>query len=66
LGSLDDKLKFILKEDRKKDEFLVNYLKNKVNNPEDKNLLVNFFKQFEEVPKLTMSELMKQERQVQE
>jgi hypothetical protein len=66
LGSLDDKLKFILKEDRKKDEFLVNYLKNKVNNPEDNNLLVNFFKQFEEVPKLTMSELMKQERQVQE
>jgi hypothetical protein len=63
--SLDEKLKFLLKEDKKKDEFLVNYLKGKANNPEDKDLVVNFFRQFEEVPKLGISELMKQERQVQ-
>lgn len=56
----------MLKEDKKKDEFMMNYLKNKTNNPEDKDLIVNFFKQFEEVPKLTVSQLMKQERQVRE
>jgi hypothetical protein len=44
----------------------MNYLKNKAQNPEDKDLIVGFFRQFEEVPKLTVSELMKQERQVQE
>lgn len=66
VGSLDEKLKFLLKEDKKKDEFLVNYLKGKANNPEDKDLVVNFFKQFEEVPKLSISELMKQEKQVHE
>lgn len=56
----------MLKEDKKKDEFMMNYLKNKTNNPEDKDLIVNFFKQFEQVPKLTVSQLMKQERQVRE
>lgn len=47
VGSLDEKLKFLLKEDKKKDEFLMNYLKGKANNPEDKDLVVNFFRQFE-------------------
>lgn len=55
MSSLDEKLKYMLKEDKKKDEFMMNYLKNKTNNPEDKDLIVNFFKQFEEVPKLTVS-----------
>jgi hypothetical protein len=45
---------------------LVGYLKGKTSDPHDKELVVNFFKQFEEVPKLTMSELVRQEREVQE
>jgi Fe-S oxidoreductase len=60
VNSLDEKFKFMIKEDRKKDEFLVNYLKGKTHDPNDKELVVNFFKQFEEVPKITMSELMRQ------
>lgn len=45
--SLDEKFKYMMKEDRKKDEFLVNYLKGKTHDPNDKDLIVNFFKQFE-------------------
>jgi hypothetical protein len=55
MSSLDEKFKYIMKEDRKKDEFLVNYLKGKTHDPNDKELIINFFKQFEEVPKLTIS-----------
>lgn len=32
--SLDEKMKYIMKEDKRKDEFLVNYLKGKTGNPE--------------------------------
>ena len=58
--ALDEKFKYMMKEDRKKDEFLVNYLKGKTHDPNDKDLVVNFFKQFEDVPKLTVSELLRQ------
>ena len=63
---LDEKFKFLLKEDRKKDEFMVGFFKRTLQNKEDLDLLTNFFKQYEEVPKLTLSELLSQERQVQE
>jgi|JI6StandDraft_1071083.scaffolds.fasta_scaffold311612_1 protoporphyrinogen oxidase len=62
---LDEKFKFLLKEERRKDEFMVGYFKGKIHDPNDKELLVNFFKQFEEVPKMTMSELMAQEHEIQ-
>lgn len=45
---------------------MVNYFKGKVCDPKDKDLITNFFKQYEEVPKITVSELMKQEIQVQD
>lgn len=45
--SLDEKMKYILKEDKRKDEFLVNYLKGKTSNVEEKDLITNFFNQFE-------------------
>jgi len=60
VNSMDEKFKYMIKEDRKKDEFLVNYLKGKTHDPNDKDLIVNFFKQFEEVTKLTVSELLRQ------
>lgn len=63
---MDEKFKFVLKDGKKKDEFLMNYLKNKATCNEDKDLIDDFFKQYEEVPKQTVSELMKEERQVQE
>lgn len=44
---LDEKFKFLLKEEKKKDEFMVNYFKGKVHDPKDKDLITNFFKQFE-------------------
>lgn len=66
VSSMDEKFKFVLKDGKKKDEFLMNYLKNKANTLEDKDLIEDFFKQYEEVPKQTVSELMKEERQVQE
>lgn len=63
---LDEKFKFLLKEEKKKDEFMVAYFKGKTADPKDRDLIANFFRQFEEVPKITMSELIKQELQVQD
>lgn len=39
---------------------MVGYFRGKIHDPNDKELLVNFFKQFESVPKMTMSELLVQ------
>lgn len=44
---------------------MVGYFKGKIHDPNDKELLVNFFKQFEAVPKMTMSELVTQEVEIQ-
>jgi hypothetical protein len=44
----------------------VNYLKGKTHDPNDKELIMNFFKQYEEAPKLTISELLRQEYRMQE
>lgn len=42
------------------------YLKGKTSDPHDKELVEKFFRLFEQVPKLTMSGLVRQEREVQE
>lgn len=44
---------------------MVNYFKGKTHDPNDKDLVINFFKLYEQVPKLTMSELLKQEYEIQ-
>lgn len=55
VAALDEKFKFMLKADRKKDQFMANFLKGKATDPNDKEIIEDFFKQFEQVPKLTIS-----------
>lgn len=45
--SLEEKLKFIVQEDRKKDQFMVTYLKGRAESAEEKQSVDEFFKQFE-------------------
>lgn len=47
IASLEEKLKFIVQEDRKKDQFMVTYLKGRAESAEEKQSVDEFFKQFE-------------------
>ena len=46
ITALEDKLKYIVQEDRKKDQFMVTYLKGRAEAAEEKQLVEEFFKQF--------------------
>ena len=45
--ALEEKLKFIVQEDRKKDQFMVTYLKGRAEAAEERQSIDDFFKQYE-------------------